>query len=340
MTRSIQISAAPQPAVRHDLPRRQQLVSASWLADLLVGLPVAAAPGRGWHLLEVGSGGMELFLRQHIPGAGYLDTEMLEQAPLWNKVADPALLRTLLAHGIRHDSTVILYGRNTLAAARAAHLMLYAGVADVRLLDGGLAAWVDAGGALESGLPHRYPPAADFGIGFPAHPEYLIDTRQVKTLLRQPGAALVSIRSWDEFCGRTSGYTYITAKGDIPGARWGRAGTDVNDMSDFHNPDGTMKASSEILAFWHAAGLQPEQQTVFYCGTGWRASLAFFYAWLMGWQQISVYDGGWYEWSSDPDNPRVVRSAAAGRDKLLSLVVPQPAQTVQTAPAAEAVRSI
>ena len=39
--------------------------------------------------------------------------------------------------------------------------------------------------------------------------------------------------------------------------------------------------------------------------TGWRASEAFFYAWLMDWKQISVYDGGWYEWSSDPKNPTV-----------------------------------
>jgi thiosulfate/3-mercaptopyruvate sulfurtransferase len=47
----------------------------------------------------------------------------------------------------------------------------------------------------------------------------------------------------------------------------------------------------------------------FYCGTGWRASLAFFYAWLMGWEHISVYDGGWFEWSSDPANPVICRTA-------------------------------
>ena len=33
--------------------------------------------------------------------------------------------------------------------------------------------------------------------------------------------------------------------------------------------------------------------------SGWRASLAFFYAWVMGWQGIAVYDGGWFEWSGD-----------------------------------------
>ncbi|MGY2436618.1 thiosulfate sulfurtransferase ynjE, partial [Escherichia coli] len=28
-------------------------------------------------------------------------------------------------------------------------------------------------------------------------------------------------------------------------------------------------------------------------------------AWLMDWKRISVYDGGWYEWSADPANPTV-----------------------------------
>ncbi|MFD2273309.1 hypothetical protein ACFS07_25640 [Undibacterium arcticum] len=47
-------------------------------------------------------------------------------------------------------------------------------------------------------------------------------------------------------------------------------------MSDFHNPDGTMKAPNEICAFWGKAGIHSGQKTAFYCGTGWRASLAFF----------------------------------------------------------------
>jgi thiosulfate/3-mercaptopyruvate sulfurtransferase len=40
----------------------------------------------------------------------------------------------------------------------------------------------------------------------------------------------------------------------------------------------------------------------FYCGTGWRASETWFYAFLMDWPQIAVYDGGWFEWSKDPEN--------------------------------------
>jgi len=126
--------------------------------------------------------------------------------------------------------------------------------------------------------------------------------RGVFVELAQDGV-LVSIRSWSEFSGRTSGYSYIPVKGEIPGARWGRAGRDgdVHSMSDFHRPDGTMKPAAEIQAFWRAAGVHPDRPATFYCGTGWRASLAFFYAWLMKWERISVYDGGWLEWSSHRD---------------------------------------
>ena len=64
---------------------------------------------------------------------------------------------------------------------------------------------------------------------------------------------------------------------------------------------------------WRAAGVHRAHHNAFYCGTGWRASLAFFYAWVMGWERISVYDGGWYEWSSDPANPVAINPAAPPR---------------------------
>ena len=296
---------------RPDLVRWRQLVTPAWLAALIAGEEVAAAPAPGWRLFEVGCNGAAHFEHAHIPGAAYLDTRQLEREPLWNMVSDDALLELLLARGVRHDSCVIVYGRNSLAAARAAHLLLYGGVRDVRLLDGGFPLWQAGGHACEQGpSPRACAVAADFGIDFPGRPEYMVDTREVRALLQQPDAVLVSIRTWNEFIGKVSGYSYIAAKGDIPGARWGRAGDDgdVNSMSAFQCADGSMKPAAEIRRQWQAAGITRGQRTAFYCGTGWRASLAFFYAWLMDWQEISVYDGGWCEWSSDTANPLVCRS--------------------------------
>ena len=293
------------PLFSGDLARWQQLITPLWLHDLMKGGAVTAAPAANWRLFEVGCDALDPFLQGHLPGAAYLDTNCLEQEPFWNKVPDPDLLRLLLDIGIGHDTTVVLYGRSTTAAARAAHLMLYAGVRDVRLLDGGLAAWRRAGLPVVAGAPHVHAPVAAFGADFPGCPQYLINTPQARVLLSQPDGALVSIRTWDEFTGKTSGYSYIAARGDIPGARWGHAGEDddMNSMSAFQQPDGSMKPAIEICQFWRDEGIHARQQVAFYCGTGWRASLAFYYAWLMGWERISVYDGGWFEWSSNPQNP-------------------------------------
>ncbi|WP_235922758.1 sulfurtransferase [Rugamonas aquatica] len=283
---------------RADLVRWRQLVTPAWLAALTAGAAVEAAPKAGWRLFEAGCDGAALFDHSHIPGAAYFDTGSIEQEPLWNKVSDQALHALLLERGVRHDTTVIVYGRNNLAAARLAHLLLYAGVADVRLLDGGYTRWQACGHPSMAG-PAAAPVAViDFGISFPAHPEYLIGTAEARALLAREDAVLASIRTEAEFIGRVSGYNYIAA-GDIPGARWGRAGEDgdVNSMSAYHLADGSMKPAADIVAQWAEYGIVQGRPTAFYCGTGWRASMAFFYAWLMGWPDISVYDGGWFEWS-------------------------------------------
>jgi 3-mercaptopyruvate sulfurtransferase SseA len=262
-------------------------------------------------LFEVGCGQLGQFERSHIPGAAYLDLACLESGALFNKVADTALLAALLARGIDCARPVALYGRSQLAAARAAHLMLYAGVRDVRLLDGGFAAWRAAQLPCESGKAPAAVPAPSFGAPFPGRPDYLLNLEQAARLAARSDAALASIRTWSEFSGATSGYSYIDACGDIAGARWGRAGRegDVNSMSEYQTPDGCMRPPAEITRMWQASGIHAGLQVGFYCGTGWRASLAFFYAWLMGWERIAVFDGGWYEWSQDPANPVALRLA-------------------------------
>ncbi len=310
------------PGFRADLLRWRQLVTVDWLAALLAGQTVEAAPGPPWQLVEVACDGLDAYGVGHIPGARYLDTRQFERLPFWNVLPLAELLPLLRQAGIGPDSSVILYARNMLAAARVAHILLTVGVQDVRLLDGGLAAWCDAGHALcRASEPDRVAPVdatthvemlapAQPPARFAARPDYLIGTAQARALLQGPAAALVSIRSRAEFMGETSGYRYIAARGEIAGALWGHAGADgdVNSMCNFQEDDGRMKPAAEIASLWAGAGIQPQMQIAFYCGTGWRASLAFFYAWLMGWPRISVYDGGWFEWSSDAANPAICRT--------------------------------
>jgi thiosulfate/3-mercaptopyruvate sulfurtransferase len=223
-------------------------------------------------------------------------------------------VRTL---GISHDTTVILYGRDAegaanekwpgrrggqIAAARAAMILHYCGVDDVRLLDGGYDTWVQAGNPLETTV--REPiPVATFGVQIPSRPEVFVDIDGAKQILAdQDNAALVSVRTWNEQIGQVSGYGYIEQAGRIAGDVWGNHGLPASQRQHYRNADNTMRAYPEIAASWEQAGIRPDKRVAFYCGTGWRASEAWFYAHLMGWPRIAVYDGGWYEWSQDPIN--------------------------------------
>ncbi|BDH46202.1 thiosulfate sulfurtransferase YnjE [Salmonella enterica subsp. enterica serovar Choleraesuis] len=306
--------ALTQPARLQRLAHYEQLVYPQWIADLQAGKNVANKPAGDWKLLEAGWGQPKKYVLSHIPGADYIDTNEVESEPLWNKVSDEKLAQMLSSHGIRHDTTVVLYGRDVYAAARVAQIMLYAGVKDVRLLDGGWRTWSDSGLPVSRGWPDKVTPTPEFGASIPGQPQIMTDMNQAKAMLHRRDASLVSIRSWPEFIGTTSGYSYIKPMGDIAGARWGHAGSDATHMEDFHNPDGTMRSESDITTMWQHWNITKDQQVAFYCGTGWRAAEAFMYARAMGWPKISLYDGGWYEWSSFPNNPTV--SGERGPDKI------------------------
>jgi thiosulfate/3-mercaptopyruvate sulfurtransferase len=310
----LEVWAADERLPLEQLPHYQKLVHPAWLQTRRERALSKEQATADFALFHVSYNGAEEYAAGHIPGAFYLDTKVLESPVDGNRRAAAELEAALLAHGITSDLTVVLYGCDSdpatgeeqpgqMAAMRAAVILMYAGVADVRLLDGGYAAWLAAGLAVET--TRRVPrPAADFGAEIPVHPDYFIDLDQAKEWLADPGAELVSIRSWREYIGEVSGYDTIGPRGRIAGAVWGNCGSDAYHMQHYRNPDNTMRAYPEIAASWRRVGITPDKQVAFYCGTGWRASEAFFYAYLMGWPHIAVYDGGWLEWSSRPDlNP-------------------------------------
>ena len=284
------------------LANYEKLIHPKWIANLISGKNPENSSNKEYKLIDVSFKGFEEYQAGHIPGAYHFDLASIESAPSWNICPNDQLLKILLAHGITCSSMVVLYGRNSMATTRAANALMYAGVEDVRLLDGGFDAWMKVGYTVEVGTRQSIP-AEDFGRVIPSHPDYIIDIDTTKALLADDQGVLVSVRSWDEYIGKTSGYDYIQAKGHIPGAVWGRSGSDPHHMEDYRNPDGTMRSYHEIEANWQKVGIIPDKKVAFYCGSGWRASETFFYAYLMGWQRIAVYDGGWLEWSRDETNP-------------------------------------
>lgn len=253
----------------------------------------------------------------HIPGAISLDTNWLESPETWNRRSPQELADALEKLGISADTTVVVYGRfafpqnddpfpgssaGHLGSIRAAFIMMWAGVKDVRVLNGGLQSWIDEGYKITR-KPTTPTPVDSFGIEIPGQPQLAVDMPQAKDMLAASDAELVCVRSWPEYIGEVSGYNYIHKKGRIPGAVFGNCGTDAYHMENYRNLDHTIKEYHETEQTWRSAGIVPQKHLAFYCGTGWRGSEAWLNAWLMGWPRVSVFDGGWFEWSNDPQNP-------------------------------------
>lgn len=284
------------------LKNYEKLVHPEWINDLINDQNPENYDGKSYKIFEVSWGQPKDYNDGHIPGSIHLDTNEIEEEPLWNRKSDEDLEKMLLKYGITHDTTVVVYGADSTAAARAASIFMYCGVEDVRLLNGGLGAWKSAGYEVET-KANTPTSVQSFGVTVPAHPEYIIDTAEAKAILSNDKEELVSIRSWAEYLGETSGYSYIKPKGRIKGSTWGHAGSDPYHMEDYRNINGTMRNYKEIAKNWKDWGITSDKKSAFYCGTGWRASEAFFDAYLMGWENIAVYDGGWFEWSMDESNP-------------------------------------
>ena len=272
----------PAAAVER-LANHTQLVHPAWLAELLAGGSPEAAPAGPTLLFHVNFGAPEEYADGHLPGAHFLDTNLLESPSDWNRRAPADLDAALRTLGITVDTTVILYGRDTegganekwpgrragqIAATRAALILSYCGVRDVRVLDGGYDAWVQSGGTVET-VAHVPTSVPAFGAEIPQRPELIVDIDDAKRILADPeGAALVSVRTWKEHVGETSGYNYIGPAGRISGDVWGNCGTDAYHMQHYRNVDNTMRPYPEIAANWADAGVTRDKWVAFYCGTG------------------------------------------------------------------------
>lgn len=299
------------------LARYKHLVPVEWLETLISGGNPPEYDNTKYVICHAHYRNRNAYLSGHIPGAVDIDTLALEAPETWNRRSPEELEKALSEHGITADTTVILYGKfmhpdNTddfpgsaaghIGAIRCAFIMMYAGVKDVRVLNGGFQSWKDAGLEISTkDKPKK--PTKEFGVKIPTKPELAVDTEEAKEMLKSADADLISVRSWPEFIGEVSGYNYIEKKGRIPGAIFGNCGTDAYHMENYRNPDHTIREAQEVAAIWKDAGITKDKHLAFYCGTGWRGSEAFYNAWLMGWPKVSVFDGGWFEWSNDPNNP-------------------------------------
>jgi thiosulfate/3-mercaptopyruvate sulfurtransferase len=271
---------------------------------LLIGAPALAAhvgSGGVARLLDVrwrlnAPEGRPAYVTGHLPGAAYVDLEgELSQRgrPEIGRYPLPALgdlEQAARRWGISDGELVVAYDDNDgVAAARAWWLLRRQGI-DIRVLDGGIRAWIDAGLPLARGdvAPQR---------GTVTLTDVDPGVATIDDAARAPsGGHLIDVRAPDQYRGITTGLS--PAAGHIPGA--------INIPAIAHiSARGTLKTPQEIRATIAASGVLSDTPIVLYCGTGiasTHSALAFAHAGI----ETRVFAGSWSQWSLASGRPVAV----------------------------------
>lgn len=282
----------------------EMIVPATIVNDILDGKkPETFENSKNIKIVEASWGEeSEAYSKGHVPTSVHINTDTVEPPPQWMLASDEDLAKFANDYGFTKDDTIIVTGPDVMASYRVAVVLRYIGINDVRVLNGGNDAWTSAGYELET-KSNKPVAGNDFGATIPANPD-LIDTQaELKEMLKDSNNVLVDNRSWDEYIGKISGYSYHDKKGRIPGAVYGYAGTSATTLEDYRNIDNTMRNADEIKALWKDAGIDTNKHLIFMCGSGWRAAEVLTYANVMGFENTSLYSDGWIGWSNDTSNP-------------------------------------
>lgn len=282
----------------------EMIVPATIVNDILDGKkPETFENSKNIKIVEASWGEeSEAYSKGHVPTSVHINTDTVEPPPQWMLASDEDLAKFANDYGFTKDDTIIVTGPDVMASYRVAVVLRYIGINDVRVLNGGNDAWTSAGYELET-KSNKPVAGNDFGATIPANPD-LIDTQaELKEMLKDSNNVLVDNRSWDEYIGKISGYSYHDKKGRIPGAVYGYAGTSATTLEDYRNIDNTMRNAGEIKALWKDAGIDTNKHLIFMCGSGWRAAEVLTYTNVMGFENTSLYSDGWIGWSNDTSNP-------------------------------------
>ena len=192
------------------------------------------------------------------------------------------LQKTWRSKGLFDDSTVVVYDAGDgSGAVRAWWLLRWSGLSDVRVLDGGLAAWQKNGGLLESGQVVAEPGNITVRPGgMPT-----VDADAAEALADGDGL-LLDARAAARYRGEFEPLDPVA--GHIPGA--------VNLPYAELYVDGQLRPSAELRARLEAAGMQIGQSVAMSCGSGVTANHLILAAVAAGFANPALYPGSYSEW--------------------------------------------
>jgi thiosulfate/3-mercaptopyruvate sulfurtransferase len=247
----------------------------------------------------------------HVPGAiAWAWNTQLCDTVRRDILSSQQLEELMAASGVTPDTTLIIYGdNNNWFAAWALWQARIYGHKDVRLMNGGRKKWLAEGRELSTETPRI---ARTSYTAKDADNSLRAFLPQVQAASAARSSGLVDVRSPGEFSGEILAPPGLPETcqrgGHVPGARsipWGKA----------CNDDGTFKSADELKALYGGEGIDGSKPVIAYCRIGERSSHTWFVLkFLLGFDNVTNYDGSWTEWGNLVGAP-VERGAHASAAK-------------------------
>ena len=249
--------------------------------------------------------GQQQYEAEHIAGAVFADLNTALSAkgdpavtgamsggrhPLPSREAFAAWLGSV---GFNNGMQAVAYDRNgTSYAGRLWWMLQWLGHSQAAVLDGGLAAWKAAGGAVSSGIET---PFSKTNYAFASTNTSLLATKDLASQLGRPTQTIIDARAAPRFKGEVEPMDPVA--GHIPGALNRPFTMNFNADGTFKNP-AVLKAEFDALL----AGRDPAT-VVHHCGSGVTANANLMAMELAGLGRAALYAGSWSEWCSDRARP-------------------------------------
>ena len=262
------------------------LISAERLAAIIGDHRLRLADVR-WSLGDP-AGARADYVAGHIPGAVFVDLDHDLSAavgPGRHPLPDPTAFADRLGQlGFGDDHGIVVYDAlGGLVAARMWWMLDRLGHHQVAMLDGGLAAWIAAGGGLTPFLPSPLRTALTLATHWP-------DTVDRAALLEQPDAwDVVDVRAPERYRGETEPVDRVP--GHIPGAR-------NRPVAELLDPDGRLLPPDRLADLLAVPAERAGKRTVFTCGSGVNACMGIFAARVAGTPEPLLYPGSYSDWSA------------------------------------------
>ncbi|EIC83092.1 3-mercaptopyruvate sulfurtransferase [Serratia sp. M24T3] len=233
------------------------------------------------------------YLCGHLPGAKFFDIDGLSSHPnelphmLAEKGSFEKQLRTL---GLKQGQTVVVYDTaGIFSAPRAWWMLKVFGISDVRVLDGGLPAWVATGEELEVGLQ----PVVEGDVSLISPGREVSGVDAILHNIKYGDRQIIDARGAARFTGEEADPRAGVSPGHIPGS--------INlPFAKLLTQTGHLRQESELREAFSVVGIDLSRPLTASCGSGVTAAILILALTQLGHNDLNLYDGSWAEWGALP----------------------------------------